>query len=243
MEFTKVPDYLKFDEQITSETNVALFNASLTGNSREVAIILKNVGVNPNFFFNPADSKSSLMVACENNSVEIVSLLLSAGAVPDILNVGTRYTPLHYAVVRDNVEVVKILLNNGANIDHQNAYGNSALHIAASEGSLQCLTLLLALNANVVIVNHKLSSPLHFACYNRSIPLSFIQSLVEKGADIESTDHRDLTPLLVACVSGRDDIIAYLLSLGSNSKVVDSEGRSMIKILEFYGHNASKYRC
>ncbi len=243
MEFTNdFPEYLKYDQQIASETNVALFNASLTGNVKEVVKILKKGDANPNFFFNPADCKSSLMVACEIDNVEIVNLLLAAGAVPDALNLVTRYTPLHYAVVKDNVEVVRLLLNNGANINHQNAYGNSALHIAASEGSLRCLALLLESNANVTLVNNKLSTPLHFACYNDKIPLFVIKSLIEKGANIEAADHRGLTPLLVACVSGRDDIIAYLLSQGCDSNVVDVDGRSMKKILEFNGHYALKNR-
>ena len=105
---------------------------------------------------------------------------------------------------------------------------------------MQCLALLLESHANVTSVNNKLSTPLHFACYNYKNPLSVIKSLIEKGANIEAVDHRGLTPLLVACVSGRDDIIAYLLSQGCDSNVVDVDGRSMKKILEFNGHHALK---
>ena len=143
MEFTsEFPEYLKFDQQIASEANIALFNASLSGNVKEVAKLLKTGEANPNYFYNPADSKNSLMVASEIGSLEIVNLLLTAGAVPNALNLGTRYSSLQYAVVRDHVEVARLLLSNGAYIDHQNAYGNTAIHIAASEGSIKCLDLL-----------------------------------------------------------------------------------------------------
>jgi len=247
MEFTsEFPEYLKFDQQIASEANIALFNASLSGNVKEVAKLLKTGEANPNYFYNPADSKNSLMVASEIGSLEIVNLLLTAGAaVPNALNLGTRYSSLQYAVVRDHVEVARLLLSNGAYIDHQNAYGNTAIHIAASEGSIKCLDLLMKTNANVTLVNNKKSTALHFACYKENVqknPLSIVKSLIEKGADRDAKDHKGMTPLLVCCVSGRDDIIAYLLEQGCDNKVVDMDGRSMKTILEFNGHIALSNR-
>ena len=59
---------------------------------------------------------------------------------------------------------------------------------------------------------------------------------------VDSKDHKGMTPLLVCCVSGRDDIIAYLLEQGCDNKVVDMDGRSMKTILEFNGHIALSNR-
>jgi len=85
--------------------------------------------------------------------------------------------------------------------------------------------------------NHKGSTPLHFACYS-DCPAAkqLVQSLLRHDANIESRDARGNTPLLVCCLSGRDDIIDLLLEQGANPNVKNSDGETANSIAIFHNH-------
>lgn len=88
-----------------------------------------------------------------------------------------------------------------------NSYGNTALHEAIRENSLELSDLLLKYNANVNYANHKGSTPLHFLCYqthdHRENDRMLIRQLIQHGANIHLRDNRGMTPFLVCCSSGR----------------------------------------
>ena len=67
------------------------------------------------------------------------------------------------------------------------------LHIAAMNGHVECVELLLHANANLVARDDQLQTPLHLACrYGR---LAVVRNLVETGADIELEDRNGRTPI------------------------------------------------
>lgn len=46
-----------------------------------------------------------------------------------------EWTLLHWAAFRDNVEMARILLENGAQIDEINEFGHTPLHLAGYYGN------------------------------------------------------------------------------------------------------------
>lgn len=60
--------------------------------------------------------------------IEAVRLLLSKGVPVDPLN--SRGTPLHLAAAMDHDQVVKILLQHGADVSHNYHYYSVELHMA-----------------------------------------------------------------------------------------------------------------
>ena len=74
-------------------------------------------------------------------------------------------SPLHFAAQRGNVEVGRLLLEHGAEVDAPNEFGNSALWIAVinSRGNGDFITLLLNAGANPRRENTTGSSPLSLA--------------------------------------------------------------------------------
>ena len=83
---------------------------------------------------------TALALAAEAGSVEIVRMLLAAGADPDQ---GGLTTPLEAAVVEGHVEVTRALLEASANVNQTVEDGFSPLMTAAATGNIQLVRLLL----------------------------------------------------------------------------------------------------
>lgn len=82
----------------------------------------------------------------------------SSSMTPDRLNDG-----LFSAAKNRNLLLLKQLVNEGANVNHKNFNGESALHIAASLGHIQMVQYLLAKGANVNAKTGKNWLPIHHA--------------------------------------------------------------------------------
>uniref|UniRef100_A0A8C3BPB3 Uncharacterized protein n=1 Tax=Cairina moschata TaxID=8855 RepID=A0A8C3BPB3_CAIMO len=71
----------------------------------------------------------------------------------NLLGVKDRHgcTPLHYAAIKGNTEIVNLLLTSGKNknIDDRNIWRKTALHIAAEYGHGDLINLLLSYGAAI----------------------------------------------------------------------------------------------
>lgn len=74
--------------------------------------------------------ETTLFKAVQSNNLELIELVLSRGV--DI-NKGT--SPLHSAVLNDNLDVLKLLINDDTNVDPLNENGNTPLSIAIRQKS------------------------------------------------------------------------------------------------------------
>mmetsp|Transcript_20873 Transcript_20873/g.25276 ORF Transcript_20873/g.25276 Transcript_20873/m.25276 type:complete len:951 (-) Transcript_20873:26-2878(-) len=73
--------------------------------------------------------QTPLHAQCDN--LGCAAFLIENGATVDALTEGES-TPLLWATVADCLPVVKLLVRHGANVNHQNCNGNTALHICPS---------------------------------------------------------------------------------------------------------------
>ena len=62
-----------------------------------------------------------------------------------------KQTPLHWAVKRKFNEIVEIIINSGASIDHKNTSGRTPLHLAAEYNNLEATIILLKEMADPLI--------------------------------------------------------------------------------------------
>ncbi|KAL7304565.1 hypothetical protein TKK_0003348 [Trichogramma kaykai] len=74
-----------------------------------------------------------------------------------------KFTPLILAATSGRDKIVKILLNEGANVEARNFGSHSALQYAASKNWKAVLVLLLAKGADVNVANKRGATPLHRA--------------------------------------------------------------------------------
>jgi ankyrin repeat protein len=104
---------------------------------------------------------------------------------------GKGETPLIVAGVNGHVEVVRVLLDGGADVQRGNVYMNNALHRAATSGSLEVCRLLLDSGAKVNTQGARKATALQEAA--RFGHLSVAKLLVDRGADIRLKDWDDRT--------------------------------------------------
>jgi hypothetical protein len=86
--------------------------------------------------------------------------------------------------------------------------GESPLHIAAGNGSVEMLNALLARGGKVNLTNHALQTPLHWAAWNNQ-PTS-VQLLLSKGADASLKDSTGSTALMLAAQQNHAAVIRLL---------------------------------
>ncbi|KAF1318787.1 Tkl protein kinase, partial [Globisporangium splendens] len=169
---------------------------------------------------------SSLHAATANGHSESVKLLLSRQAsgglcAPSLLDAvdDEGVTPLYVAARNGFIDIVELLLVQGAHVDFCDADGETPLYVAAYNGFLDVVVKLLNYGANVNMSDADGVTPLSVACGNGH--LGIVQVLLERGANAEIGDTDGDTPLLVAAMNGFVGIVELLLQRTGEDVNVD----------------------
>ena len=76
----------------------------------------------------------------------LIPELIQKGALVDIRNI-YQQTPLHFAATFGNLEAIKLLVENGTDINAPDGEGNTPLSIAKKQNRKKTISLLLELGA------------------------------------------------------------------------------------------------
>lgn len=115
---------------------------------------------------------------------------------------GCGSTPLHYACVIGNADIVMMLLEAGAAPDIPDREKWTPLHNVCSEGWLKC---------------HAKFGPGHAGC---------VEALIEAGANVNMQSAAGYTPLHLAYMNKQPEIADKLIRAGADSTLLDKNGRS-----------------
>ncbi|CAC21249.1 11L protein [Yaba-like disease virus] len=127
-------------------------------------------------------------------------------------------TPLHYAVLTNNVEIVKLLLSKGVNVNATDRYGCSPLYyyIMTKKENYEIIKLLLDNGADVNAVSSIQENVLHafteYGCKNTDV----LKTIIKKTYNINSKNKWGKTPLNFAVEKDNMNIIKILLHYGAN---------------------------
>ncbi|PWW74723.1 ankyrin, partial [Tuber magnatum] len=108
---------------------------------------------------------------------------------------GDKITPLHLAARSQDPDLVKLLLEHGADVDaidcnQRTPLGQVSLKL---NGSPKIAKLLLDRGATVETSDWSGMTPLHAACQNGNVEI--FRQLIEKGANVKAQDEIGETPL------------------------------------------------
>ena len=184
-------------------------------------------------FLEVKDKETDLLISSIKGDPERVQQLLSSGTYPNctqkhgskagIYYVWHENTPLHLAVpCNNNKDVVKLLLNAGADPNKTNAHGQTPIHRTPYSDIVQLL-----LNAGAKPNNTDTAgyTPLHcFATMGTWLGLQGVEVLLNGGADPNLADIEGSTPLLLAAEKKNHDVIQALLNAGADPNVANRGG-------------------
>eukprot|EP00731_Ephydatia_muelleri_P035116 Em0098g2a len=117
-------------------------------------------------------------------------------------------SPLNAASDNGHLDVVKTLLEPGANINQANNDGCSPLYVASLKGHLDVVKTLLEAGANINQANKNGWSPLNAASDNGH--LDVVKTLLEAGANINQANKDGRTSLDLAVKQGHNETIQLL---------------------------------
>jgi palmitoyltransferase len=111
------------------------------------------------------------------------------------------HTAIHYAAYRGNIEIIKKLIKNGADLEIANSRGLNVLHMAAQGNQPNSLVYFFKkYSLNIHSVDDLGSTPLHWACYTGSE--NSVQFLLNWYSEVNAQDREGLTPMHLAVMSG-----------------------------------------
>lgn len=151
-----------------------------------------------------------LMLAIENNLIEIVMLLINRDADVTCQNQYGR-AALHLAVVLQNMEIIQLLIDKGADLNAEDESGDTPLHYAVTRDSnVEIVRLLVANNAEINGRGFGGSRPLFLATLYNAVEVTKL--LLQNGADmyVHSTNEEG-SLLYIAARRGLIDIVRMLL--------------------------------
>jgi ankyrin repeat protein len=150
--------------------------------------------------------------------------LLKAGAAADPpADRRPRHTPLAYAAMHGDREMVRRLLTAGAK------GASEALPEAITFGHPDVAKLLIEAGARVQVAEPSGITLLHWTVITGRTAV--IPLLVEAGADVDAVDSFEFTPLMYAVTLARGDATAVeaLLAAGANRSIRNAAGRTPLQ--------------
>jgi len=178
------------------------------GGSVEVVKFLMEKGADPNE--KGTHGGTPLHEAARKGHIEVVKLLLDAGASASAKEEYTGAVPLMRAVDAENLECVKVILENAKDtIDIRDSYHKrSALLMAIKDNKIEIAHYLIRSGASLSVSDKKGQTALHYAA---KLGLKeTVDLLLEKGANINMKDKKNALPYMVAFGKGHEELADLL---------------------------------
>jgi len=203
-----------------------------------------------------------LLEAAARNDIEEVRRLLSLGVSPDSTN-EDGLTALHQCCIDDSEEMMKVLVEFGADVNAADSEQWTPLHAAATCGHLHLVKFLIEKEASLLAVNGDGNMP-YDICEDETT-LSFIENEMAKrgvtqdlidetrgrtearmlkelgqlaGAhgDLEFRDKHRATPLHIAAANGYLSVLEFLLDNHCSTEVNDLDLWQPLHAAACWGH-------
>jgi ankyrin repeat protein len=164
-----------------------------------------------------ADMDRSIGIASRMGATELVSMMLDYGANAE----PPGFPPLWNAVAHGHTDIVRLLLENGAESVTTEPGDFSPITHAASAGYTEIVQLLIDAGADI----HR--DALSSAAYGGHVDI--VRALLHAGADPNEA-------LRVSAEKGRDEIVRILIDAGAD---VHFSGDSALRYASFSGHDST----
>ena len=203
-----------------------------------------------------------LLEAAARNDIDEVRRLLSLSVTPDSTN-EDGLTALHQCCIDDSEEMMKVLVEFGADVNAADSEQWTPLHAAATCGHLHLVKFLIDSGANLLAVNGDGNMP-YDICEDETT-LSYIENemakrgvtqelidttrsktetlmlhdlmkLAQGHGDLEYRDGQGATPLHIAAANGYLSVLEFLLDHHCSTEVCDEDLWQPLHAAACWGH-------
>ncbi|MBN1472651.1 MAG: ankyrin repeat domain-containing protein [Syntrophaceae bacterium] len=174
--------------------------------------------------------------AVKNNNIARVKELVEAN--PQLINYKDEIgrTPLHWAARGVYFEILRYLVENGANVNAKDNNGTTPLVSVVTRTHLEAAKVLIDSGADINASDNEGSYPIHYAAH-----MGFkeaIELFLGRGASIEMLDIYGRTPLIIAAREKGDlETIKLLLARGANIDAADRFGDTALSLAAWRGYS------
>jgi ankyrin repeat protein len=155
--------------------------------------------------------------ACQTGNMGLAKLCYRRGAnLAALTKRGTSY--FNIATQNKNYPMMDFLCTYGATsktpmkVNHQDAEGRTALHVAAGNDDVDAICRLIEWGADVNLYDYKRRTPLHTAARNGHWDATML--LLEVGADLNAKDEKEYTAVAHAEARNHFGLMDRLVELG-----------------------------
>ena len=177
-----------------------------------------------------ADANDDLFAAIKAKDINRVRTLLDAGAnvnalAKNILGI-ENISPLYYAVNEGDTEIIKLLLDKGADANFNPPIGGGTpLMVAAQRDETEIVRLLLTYGADIKVMDKNLGhTALTIAAAVGHIKT--VKLLLDHGAPVDEQSDTGATPLQLAVATSNGDLVRLLLDQHADVNHRDKYGRT-----------------
>lgn len=203
------------------------------GNFYLLQLLLKFPTNNVNTF--TSTGFTGLHMAIKLNNLNIVKYLCDYPSIDLEASYGHVGTPLIYATLNSSPDILKILIDHGADVnktltpDHLNS-----LMLAIHSGKKEQSWLLAGSNICPSHTDAKQWNSLHYAASFKGSP-KLLRKLIEIGCDHNGVTREGMTPLHHAVISGNIDIVQILVEMKADVDRIDENGLTALHYAAYLG--------
>ena len=161
--------------------------------------------------------------------------MLFLGSLANVQATSEEAQELIDAVRRGDIEIVKLLIKEGADVNARDKYGGTALMAAANNGHTEIAKILIGRGAKVDAVDHSHRTALLFAATG-PFPET-VKLLLDNKSNPNVVDNGEhFSPLMHAAAEGNLDIVKILLEYGADPDLKDVDGDTAESFAGQKGH-------
>jgi ankyrin repeat protein len=134
-----------------------------------------------------------------------------------------------------HLEVMRVLLESGADVDARASTHDTVLHLAADYGDVEVLQLLVQYKTDINARGYDDDTPLLAASKDGRVDA--VQFLLQYGADVDAQDENNDTPLIIASERGYLEVVRLLLGNGADMHFQNVEDQTALQAAKEYNHH------
>lgn len=168
------------------------------------------------FLFGDDSGWNILHKAVYDQNISKVQEIVAAKSIDIDAKSKSNLSALHMAIKQRDFEIVRFLVESGAEVNIQDGLGFSPLYYAVVQNLYDISKYLLKHEANPNLQNHIGNAPLHQIAFKGKLEL--MDLLLEHGANVNLKNNNGLKPLHFAQKNGGAAIIQAFKSITKDEK-------------------------